>query len=256
MKALHDFISMGVEWTGIIPATPDTQETELAAAEALGRRHVRVVLLHIAQRYPTRAAQIERGLHLSRQDLANRLYSLRRVADALNILQRAGIIYRERQRGGAKGTEHEERARTHVHPDLIEQAKAWDAERAELYKRGLRGAAAFTKKTAAIHLVWNGTSLEANNDAGSSGVCVQFLHGSACNFCTHLEHTPPPGKPGGPRSGPGPATVKKEGKLGRGGESADLGRGGLELLEGVKHTAPPGAPPAGGRRVYSAGVLH
>lgn len=192
MKALADFFAMGVEWTGIIPATPGTKEATLDAAEALSRRHVRVVLLHIAERYPTRAAQIERGLHLSRQDLSNRLYSVRRVAEAVNILQRAGIIWRERQRGGHKGTQHEERARTHVHPVLIDLARSWDAERAERYKRGKRGSAAFTKKTAALHLVWNGIRPEASNGAGSSGGCVQFSHWSACRNCTHLVDTPPP----------------------------------------------------------------
>lgn len=252
MKALHDYFAMGVAWAGTIPATPGTKETPLNAAEALGRRHVRVVLLHIAQRYPTRAAQIERGLHLSRHDLANRLYSLPRVADALNILQRAGIVYRERQRGGLKGTEHEERARTHIHPALIEQALAWDAERAERYKRGLRGAAAFTKKTAAIHLVWNGTLLAANNDAGSSGVCVSKRDGSASQNKTHLKYTPPPGKPGGPRSGPGLEEGENKGILGGVLECAVSSTAERDEL---KHTAPPGAPPLG-RRAYSEGILH
>lgn len=231
MKALHDFLSMGVVWTGTVPATPGTKETELDADEALNRRHVRVVLLHIASRYPTRAAQIERGLQLSRQDLSNRLYSLPRVADALNILQRAGIVYRERQRGGAKGTEHEERARTHIHPNLIDQARAWDSERAERYKRGLRGAAAFAKKTVAIHLVWNGTPRDASNDAASREVCVLKQDGSASQNKTHLSYTPPRGKQGEPLA-------------------SDI------ELRGMQHTAPPGAPPIGGRRAYSEGILH
>lgn len=249
MKALADFISFGVLWHGAIPATPGTKEHILDAAEALSLRHVRVVFEHIARRYPTRSAQIERGLHLSRLDLGDRMYSLSTVADALNILQRSGLILRERGRGATKGTEREDRARTHINPALIALAQSWDAERSELYKRGLRRSAALpAKKTWAIHPDWNGPLGKPTNDATSSGVSVRVSDESASDIRTHPHNTPPPGKWGRPRSGPAvqPESMKTPSLM-------DPFLNGFEktmseIDEGVEHTAPAGARPAGGRR--------
>jgi hypothetical protein len=138
MKALKDFLSVGIQWTGIVPARPDLKEVCAVSADMFSTKPVQPVLKHMADRL--NASRASAGLTLSRPNLADGIYEKSSVSAVLAKLTRAGVI--KRVRAGRKGCAHEEVARTVFNPALLAMALAWQEKHQSNLELGLRGAAA------------------------------------------------------------------------------------------------------------------
>lgn len=168
MQDLVEFLKHGAAFTGCLPG--DARP----AATVVQSKLVKGVLRHIADRWPTRAQQQARGLHLSRRSLGDGDYSISSVAAALAVLVNAGLVMRVRSRQG-RGSQFEDVARTFINPVFINMAKTWADERRS---RG-RKSGPVAKTTVELPLKWNGIPLQPSNGEAFSRVSIQGLKAEA-----------------------------------------------------------------------------